>query len=201
VALAIGYGGTTTYESIMRDRVPATFHGQAGQTSVGLAELVRWDGMWFGYVTGDTDLASIGRGRSVFTPDEYAHMADVRQVFIAFRIAGAAAAIVAFGLVLRVSRRDRIAALALIRDSALAAAAGVAAIAGGAVVAFDPLFLLFHEVFFPQGNFLFPADSNLIALYPDEYWYGVTLRVGISFACATALIALAATATLRQARR
>ena len=169
-----------------------------------LPTLTAWHNAWFGYVTGDTPLDRASLGGSVFTPSEYAHMADVRNVFVAFRIAAAAAGIIGIGLVLRftwVTRRDRRAAVALIRASALIAAVGVAAVAVVAAVAFDPLFLLFHEVFFPQGNFLFPADSNLLAVYPDEYWYGVTLRIGATFAGAMAVIALAATATLRQARR
>ena len=137
----------------------------------------------------------------MFTSDEYAHMADVRKVFIAFRIAAIAAGAVGLVTVLRVARRLRRAAVVLGRDASVAAAIGVTLIAVAAVVAFDPLFLLFHEVFFPQGNFLFPADSNLLAVYPDEYWYGVTLRIGFTFAIGMAVIALAAAATLRQARR
>ena len=91
--------------------------------------------------------------------------------------------------------------LALLRDAAIAAGAGTAAVAVAAAIAFDPLFLLFHELFFPQGNFLFGPDSNLLALYPDPYWYGVTLRIGLTFVAAMAIIAIAAAATLRQARR
>jgi len=97
--------------------------------------------------------------------------------------------------------RRRRAAVLLIRDAGLAAAIGVAAIAIAAVVAFDPLFLVFHEVFFPQGNFLFPANSNLLAMYPDPYWYGVTLRVGLTFVAAMAVVAITSAATLRRARR
>ena len=167
----------------------------------GLPTLTGWHNAWFGYVTGEAPLDRAALGGSVFTASEYSHMADVRNVFVAFRIAAAAAGIVGIGLVLRVARRARRATVVLVRDAALAAALGVAIIAGAAVVAFDPLFLLFHEVFFPQGNFLFAADSNLLAVYPDEYWYGVTLRIGFTFAATMALIALAAAATLRQTRR
>ena len=192
VALAIAYGGTATYGSIMREHALANFP---------IDTLIGWHNAWFGYVTGDAPLDRAVLGGSVFTPSEYSHMADVRNVFVAFRIAAAAAGIVGIGLVFRVARRGRRATVELVRDAALAAALGVAVIAGAAVVAFDPLFLLFHEVFFPQGNFLFAADSNLLAVYPDEYWYGVTLRIGFTFAAAVAMIALAATATLRQGRR
>jgi len=80
--------------------------------------------------------------------------------------------------------------------------ASPSSLATAAALSFDALFLAFHEVFFPQGNFLFdPATSNLLTLYPDEYWYGVTLRIGLSFVAASALIAAVAHATLRTARR
>ena len=39
-----------------------------------------------------------------------------------------------------------------------------------AFVAFDAAFTLFHEIFFPGGNWAFPADSNLIRLYPEPFW-------------------------------
>lgn len=192
VALAIAYGGTATYVSIMPDHPSPSY---------GLDTLTAWHNAWFAYVTGDAPLDRGMLGNNVFTANEYAHMADVRSVFIAFRAVAAVAATVGIALVLRVATRGRRAAELLIRDAALGAAVGVAAIAVAAVVAFDPLFLLFHEVFFPQGNFLFPADSNLLVVYPDEYWSGVTLRIGFTFAAAMAAIALAATATLRQGRR
>jgi uncharacterized membrane protein len=137
----------------------------------------------------------------VFTAQEYAHMADVRRVFIGFEVAALAAAATAAALLARATRRGRASVLALARDASIAAGLGAAAVAITAAVAFDALFLAFHEVFFPQGNFLFPPDSNLIAMYPDPYWYGVTIRVGVAFVTAMAVVALAATATLRRARR
>jgi uncharacterized membrane protein len=89
----------------------------------------------------------------------------------------------------------------LVRDAAIAAGAGTAIVAAGAAVAFDPLFLLFHEVFFPQGNFLFGPDSNLLVLYPEPYWYGVTLRIGLAFVALMAALATVMAATLRRTRR
>ena len=77
----------------------------------------------------------------------------------------------------------------------------MAAVGLAASVAFDPLFLLFHRIVFPQGNFLFAPDSNLLAVYPDVYWYEVTIRVGLTFVAAMAVIAVAAGATLRRIRR
>jgi integral membrane protein (TIGR01906 family) len=39
-----------------------------------------------------------------------------------------------------------------------------------AVLPFDTLFIRFHELFFPQGNWVFPADSTLIRLYPQSFF-------------------------------
>lgn len=38
------------------------------------------------------------------------------------------------------------------------------------VVAFMPLFILFHQIFFPQGNWAFSPESILIQLYPEQFW-------------------------------
>jgi uncharacterized membrane protein len=67
-----------------------------------------------------------------------------------------------------------------------------------AALAFEPLFLAFHYVFFPQGNFLFdPATSNLLRLYPESYWYGVTVRIGAGFVAVALTLAGAAHLALR----
>lgn len=69
-----------------------------------------------------------------------------------------------------------------LRRIVLAEAALVVLVGSVAALAFEPAFLLFHQVFFPQGNFLFdPATDNIVLLYPEAYWLGVTLRVGVTF--------------------
>jgi uncharacterized membrane protein len=40
-----------------------------------------------------------------------------------------------------------------------------------------PFFIAFHRLFFPQGNWSFPADSLLIRLYPDAYWTGAFILI------------------------
>ena len=152
------------------------------------------------YVLGDVpDLPRFATlSQPLFDADERSHMADVRAVFGATKVAFAVGLVV----VLAVLRwTDRAARARLIRNAAMAAGIGVSVIGIAAAVSFDQLFLLFHEVFFPQGNFLFAAGSNLLTLYPDPYWYGVTLRLAITFIGAMALIAIGAAATLRRARR
>jgi hypothetical protein len=208
VTLALLFAGPSTYEALARDTgfAPATFHiaddrGVSRTEPVELPRLLDLHERWLAYVSGRADAPPSEPGVVLFTADEYAHMADVRRVFLGFQVAAAIGGIAAILLVARVARRGRRAAFVLLRDAAIAAGAGVALVAVAAAVAFDRLFLLFHEVFFPQGNFLFDADSNLLAVYPDPYWYGVTLRVGLAFVVAMGVIAIAAAATLRRGHR
>ena len=53
---------------------------------------------------------------------------------------------------------------------------------------FSFLFTAFHQVFFPQGNWQFPADSSLIQAFPGEFFIRLS---GIIFGKAAALSAIA----------
>jgi len=173
------------------------FDPQRVETPLDLPTLISWHHAWAAYVTGVSAIPAISWGPDpIFTADESMHMADVRSVF---RGAEYAAALALFVLLFRVQRASRQGgALRLVRAGALTATGIVAVIAVAAAVAFDPLFLLFHEVFFPQGNFLFAPDSNLIRLYPEWYWQGITAGVGASFIAVSLLVAGAAHIPLRR---
>lgn len=197
VALALVWSGGWAYELLARltGHTETTFLDTGGFATIGgnaividLSGLLQFHGAWSSYVVG---LSPSPPASEFFTADERAHMTDVRSVF---RAAEYAAALALFVAVFRVARaRRRHDALRLVRAGALAAAGIVAIIGVAAAVAFDPLFLLFHDVFFPQGNFLFdPATSNLIRLYPEWYWQGITAGVGLSFIAVAVLMAGAA---------
>jgi integral membrane protein (TIGR01906 family) len=210
VALALVWSGDWAYSSLatingvkgasFRSYGPCTFAPPSDcfvEGPISLEALLSWHRAWSAYVTGVSSQAPVTFGRSTFTTGEYEHMADVRAVF---RGAEYGAALALFVLVFRVQRaRRRGDALRLVRSGALTAAGIVTLIGVAAAVAFDPLFLLFHEVFFPQGNFLFdPETSNLIRLYPEWYWQGVTASVGLSFITVSLLAAWVAHKALRK---
>jgi uncharacterized membrane protein len=128
-------------------------------------------------------------------------MSDVRRVFDGAKVLIPAGLFVMAIRLQRARARGVAAMLQLARDGAVAAGVAVAGIGIVAAFAFEQAFLLFHEVFFPQGNFLFdPATSNLVRLYPDWYWQGITLRVGLSFIALAAAVSVAASVGLRRAR-
>ena len=205
VALALVWSGDWAYaglaEATGNTRTtfvrPAGGLDAAGEIPMSLDSLRDWHTRWSSYVVGLSEQPpNAGPGGPLFTPDEYAHMADVRAVF---RGAEYAAALALFVLIFRAQRaRLRGEALRLARAGALIATGIVAVIGIAATVAFDPLFLLFHEVFFPQGNFLFAPDSNLIRLYPEWYWQGITAGVGLSFIAVALVVAGAAHNALRK---
>lgn len=166
-----------------------------------LRDLVGLHESWLRYVMGKGGGPGGTTAVVFFTAAERSHMRDVRTVFIAAEIAALVAAAILFVQVAWIRARGRVAFARLARSAAVAAGIGVALLAAAAAVSFDALFLAFHEVFFPQGNFLFdPATSNLLTLYPDPYWYGVTLRIGVSFVGVCLVIAALAHATLRAGR-
>ena len=45
-------------------------------------------------------------------------------------------------------------------------------------VAFDATFLAFHAIFFPPGTYLFGPGSDLITLFPGEFWFEASLIAG-----------------------
>lgn len=197
VVSALAWSGTATYEDLARANgvtsVEMFSHGPGGDVAAPqtLAALVELHRQWSAYVTWGQELPATF-GRALWTDDEVAHMADVQRVFQLAKFAIPIGLFVMFIRVQRARLRGTAEMWRLIRDGSLLGAGAVVAIGLIAVFAFEQVFLLFHYVFFPQGNFLFPASSNLIRLYPDWYWEGISLRVGLSFiAVAFALAAVA----------
>lgn len=205
VALALLWSGTGPYRQLMTGPDPAhdcvmMFTPQGDERCQPVARLVEAHRDWTAYVTGG--IADPPRFADIrFTPDEYAHMADVRGVFQTAKLMIPVGLFVMAIRLLRARAAGPGAALRLARDGGLAAAGIVALVGAVAIVAFEPLFIFFHEIFFPQGNYLFdPATSNLVRLYPDWYWEGVTLRIGLSFVGAALMIALGSTLALRRVK-
>lgn len=203
VGLVYVFDGEQTYRDLVVADSPRELViplGTGGTWHVSREMLVDIHRATLAYVLGVAGTLPLGPDRSpLYSADESAHLADVRALLSAVRMAWVVAALVLVALLLRA--RIRRSVPALVRDGVLVAAALVLAVAIGAAVAFEPLFLAFHHLFFPQGNFLFdPATSGLLLVYPERYWYGVTIRIGVTFVLCAGLLAAIATAALRWQR-
>lgn len=207
VGLTLVFAGEATYADIALapGREPTTFRTvdetagifTLGRTVMPPETLLELHRGWLAYLTGRAERQPSGPPE-FFTGSERAHMADVRRVFVAAQAAALAAAATGAYVAWRARRRGVLAHV--LRDGAFAALVAVALVGVLAAVAFDVAFLLFHQVFFPQGNFLFASDSNLLALYPEAYFYGVTVRIGVAFVTVALVLAAAAHLSLRRRR-
>jgi len=203
VVFALVWSGEAPYRDIARANAVTRFVfvlPPDGRQETDLETAVAVHGEWSRYVTGGTNEPPRST-RPPFTDDEYAHMSDVRRVFDGAKLAVIGGIVVIIVRLQRARTRAPAEMWWLVRGGTLAAAAGVVLVGLIAVVAFEPLFLAFHYVFFPQGNFLFDAaTSNLVRLYPDWYWEGMTLRIGASFIALALVLAGLAIVRLRGAK-
>jgi integral membrane protein (TIGR01906 family) len=76
----------------------------------------------------------------------------------------------------------------------LRAAAGIGALAVVLAaffgLAFEAAFSAFHAVFFPQGNWQFGPDSNLLRFFPEPFFFEIALIAGVTIVLAAVLVAL-----------
>ncbi len=125
-------------------------------------------------------------GPPFYDASEASHLRDASNLLHVFLV------VVLAGVVLLVLgmiryRRDPAAWRAL-RAGAVVLAAAFAAIGLFFTVAFDAAFTLFHEVFFPQGNWEFnTATERMVQLYPTPFWelIATTLAILVLAICGT----------------
>jgi integral membrane protein (TIGR01906 family) len=129
----------------------------------------------------DFEVALPGQTTPVLNPNERAHMRDVRGVFAGFylvAIGGAALLAAAFGLARGPDARARL----WRRLSKSGTVIAIVTVVGGGVgvLVFDQAFTLFHEIFFPGGNWAFdPRVDKLVQIFPDAFWSDTTIGVGV----------------------
>jgi hypothetical protein len=119
-------------------------------------------------------------GEPFYDVAERGHLADARLLLWLCLVAGAVS-LLAIGAALVRAPGDRRRALwRTISRAGAAAAIGVAGLGVISLVAFGTLFSLFHEVFFPGGNWAFdPSTQRLVQLYPFTFWQLAAAALGV----------------------
>jgi hypothetical protein len=130
-------------------------------------------------------------GTPFYHPNEVAHLSEARTLlWLLFSVAVLAMLGVAVALV-RSSRPAHI--VHAIGVGGGVTALGVVVIGLVGLVAFDPLFDLFHRVFFPGGNWAFdPRTERLVQLYPYAFWQVTAAALGLIAATLGVLVWLTA---------
>lgn len=121
-----------------------------------------------------------------FGPQEQAHLLDVyRLLFTAkvlFLVSVTCLGLISFWLFRSHQSQQLIRGLLIAGCLSL----GIILVSGVFLItSWDTLFINFHRIFFPQGNWAFPANSTLINLFPDWFWfdvfgYYITIITGLS---------------------
>ncbi len=117
-------------------------------------------------------------GQPFYDDAERRHLGDARLLLGTFLLAGGIG-IVAIGAALGAWADRRAAVWTTVRHAGLATAIVVVVFGFISLVAFDSLFTLFHQVFFPGGNWAFDASSQrLVQLYPFRFWQIAAAALG-----------------------
>ena len=127
---------------------------------------------------GPPSFAVAVNGQPVLVAAERSHMVDVRNVLLAsVVILGVAFALLA--ALFATNRRRAWFWHAIAAGSGALTVVGV--VVGVAVLFFfDAAFLLFHLIFFPQGNFSFdPRTQRLTQLFPDQFWTETAMAIAV----------------------
>lgn len=131
----------------------------------------------FAFLTPPCDAQFLCLSPRLYTDAEAAHLRDARALLYLFvALAAASLVLIAAALVHRPNDARRWRAVA--RGGA-GLAVGAVVLGVFAIVAFDFALELFHRIFFPQGNWAFPADSNMIRLYPEPFWEITAIALGV----------------------
>ncbi len=142
-----------------------------------------------------TQVTINGQPEPLFTPREALHMRDVkalfRQAFVLHEITFAY--FVAYIAAVFLWSHER-SLLRLASQCILAGAVTAGVLAAGAVasvVGFDALFRGFHLLSFANDFWeLDPTRDHLIQMFPRDFWFAVTLTVGVATVAEGALLAL-----------
>jgi hypothetical protein len=167
---------------------PAAVHAASDWT---VNELLFGPGTWLGPAPD---------GSPFYGATEVQHLRDVRQLLWLTFLVGGLALIAILVLLERSADGDQVMAAVGLGGALVAVTVVIAAVVG--VLAFDPLFELFHEVFFPQGDWAFdPSTERLVQLYPLRFWQAMAALLGVLMLLLGVGAWLAAHRALRRDRR
>ena len=157
------------------------------ETGVEKAELDRLITEAFDFLGGrldsmQTEVVRDGVLQKAYNDDELSHMQDVKNVLIGFWVAALVAAIgvTVFVVSLIRSRKEKTNDVRTVVITLIVIAAVAAGIAALAIFAFDFAFTLFHKVFFPQGNWMFPWHCLIVNIYPEAAFNAIAIKIILS---------------------
>lgn len=119
-------------------------------------------------------------GAPFYDEAERRHLGDARMLLWLLLVAGAIAGLLVTALLATARGSARASLWRSVSRAGATTALVVVVMAIVGLVAFEPFFTLFHEVFFPAGGWSFdPARQHLVQLYPFGFWQVAAAGLGI----------------------
>ncbi len=136
------------------------------------------------YLTNSADISYLGdlqiEGEQAFKADELRHMEDVKVVTrAAFQILLLAGAFFVMSTILLIRQPStRFHILRGIQHGGGLTIALILILTALVFINWDFFFDTFHEIFFEAGTWQFYRSDTLIRLYPEQFWFDVSLVIG-----------------------
>ncbi|MBI5927724.1 MAG: TIGR01906 family membrane protein [Chloroflexi bacterium] len=136
------------------------------------------------YLTNNADISYLGdleiNGEQAFHPDELQHMEDVKVVtraaFQILLLTGALFVMSTLLLIRQPSTRPVI--LHGLQYGGVLTIGLILILTAAVFINWDFFFDTFHEIFFKAGTWQFSRSDTLIRLYPEQFWFDVSLVIG-----------------------
>jgi integral membrane protein (TIGR01906 family) len=110
-------------------------------------------------------------GEPFYDPSERSHLRDARTLLWSLFIIGGLSLIAVAAVYARAGGEGRRAVWQVISRAGIATVVTITLLGIASLVAFGTVFTLFHEIFFPAGNYSFdPTTQRLVQLYPFRFW-------------------------------
>jgi integral membrane protein (TIGR01906 family) len=111
-----------------------------------------------------------------YTNAEISHLQDVKGIITGERFLFIGSYLVVI-LVFALNMKDRSFAKKLLRKGGFTTLIVMGIVLLSLIFGFNTIFTLFHQVFFPQGNWLFSPDSLLIQTFPLDFFTNISLII------------------------
>ncbi len=111
-----------------------------------------------------------------YTQTEISHLEDVKKVMLGLDIFFYLA-LLAITLIWTYCKKDKLLAQKLLFYGGIASLVLPLLVLIASLISFNASFTAFHQIFFPQGNWSFPADSLLIRTFPLEFFVGISQKI------------------------
>ena len=113
-----------------------------------------------------------------YTTNEISHLEDVKKV-ISFIDYLFYLSLIIITLITTHYKRNKKQLQKLIKYGGITTLVSIGLILLFSLFAFNSTFTIFHKIFFPQGNWLFPTNSLIIQTFPIDFFIGISVKMFI----------------------